>query len=172
VVCPYKKPESEAPENTPFNNQVSMLRIRSEHAIGFLKGRFQSLKGLRVSINDEKSHKYATYWAMCCISLHNVAMAHEAASKSHGSDSNSDPFVLEGLSSSGSDSAPENVSTQRQAPAVAGSGSRTATLAAARAHREELKHQLFAARERRKARRQGFFQLSSTSSSGQIDSSD
>jgi hypothetical protein len=43
VVAPYKKPERDYPDNEAFNKQVSMLRIRSEHAIGFLKGRFQSL---------------------------------------------------------------------------------------------------------------------------------
>ena len=43
-------PEPEEPENRVFNNQVSMVRIRSEHAIGYLKGQFQSLKGSRVKI--------------------------------------------------------------------------------------------------------------------------
>ncbi|KAE9388171.1 hypothetical protein BT96DRAFT_836679, partial [Gymnopus androsaceus JB14] len=60
-----------------FNNHVSMVRIRSEHAIGFLKGRFQSLKDLRVNISDEKSHKFATYWGLACILVHNFAMTCE-----------------------------------------------------------------------------------------------
>lgn len=51
-----------------------MIRIRSEHAIGYLKGRFQSLKGLRVAICDEQSHKFATYWVLACVVLHNIAL--------------------------------------------------------------------------------------------------
>src|ERR1700761_7411388 len=49
VTAPYKRPEALEPEKEEFNNHVSMLRIRSEHAIGFLKGRFHSLKHLRVN---------------------------------------------------------------------------------------------------------------------------
>ncbi|KJA12826.1 hypothetical protein HYPSUDRAFT_96761, partial [Hypholoma sublateritium FD-334 SS-4] len=74
VVAPYKKPESDLPDNAVYNNHVSMVRIRSEHTIGFLKGRFQSLKGLRINIKDEASHKFATYWVVACIGLHNFAM--------------------------------------------------------------------------------------------------
>lgn len=51
-----------------------MLRIRSEHAIGFLKGRFHSLKHLRVNISDETSHKIATYWVSTCVGIHSFAM--------------------------------------------------------------------------------------------------
>src|SRR3954470_22494302 len=40
ITAPYKKPDSDLADNEIFNNHVSMLRIRSEHAIGFLKGRF------------------------------------------------------------------------------------------------------------------------------------
>jgi hypothetical protein len=60
VVAPYKKPECEIPENEEFNNHVSMVHIRSEHAIGFLKGRFHLLKHLHIQIKDERSHKFAT----------------------------------------------------------------------------------------------------------------
>ncbi|KIK79248.1 hypothetical protein PAXRUDRAFT_84373, partial [Paxillus rubicundulus Ve08.2h10] len=74
VVAPYKAPEKISERNMEFNNHVSMLRIRSEHAIGFLKGRFQSLKGLLVRIVDEKSHKFATYWVAACIGLHAFAV--------------------------------------------------------------------------------------------------
>jgi hypothetical protein len=51
-----------------------MLHIRSEHAIGFLKGRFQSLKGLCVYIKNEKAHKIASYWVVACIGIHSFAM--------------------------------------------------------------------------------------------------
>ncbi|KDR66667.1 hypothetical protein GALMADRAFT_45593, partial [Galerina marginata CBS 339.88] len=70
VVAPFKKPESDDPNNTILDNHVSIVRIRSEHAIGFLKERFQSLKGLRINIRDEANHKFATYWIVSCIGLH------------------------------------------------------------------------------------------------------
>ncbi|KDR65953.1 hypothetical protein GALMADRAFT_81317, partial [Galerina marginata CBS 339.88] len=60
VVAPYKAPENNCPRNTEFNNHVSILRIWSEHAIGYLKGRFQSLKGLHIQIKDETTHIIAT----------------------------------------------------------------------------------------------------------------
>ncbi|KAI0045772.1 hypothetical protein FA95DRAFT_1455900, partial [Auriscalpium vulgare] len=73
-----KAPARDIPNNEVFNNHVSMVRIRSEHAIGYLKGRFHSLKGLRVSIRDSRSHKYATYWVAACIGVHAFAMQCEA----------------------------------------------------------------------------------------------
>ena len=55
-MAPYKKPERDLPDNEFYNNHVSMVRIRSEHAIGFLKGRFASLKHLRIHIKNKTSH--------------------------------------------------------------------------------------------------------------------
>jgi hypothetical protein len=62
------------PKNEEFNNHVSMVHSWSEHAIGFLKGRFQSLKHLCVHILGERSHKFATYWVAACITIHTFAM--------------------------------------------------------------------------------------------------
>jgi len=81
-----------------------MVRIRSEHAIGFLKGRFHSLKNLCVNITDKKSHILATYWVAACIGIHSFAMQHEEKEwQQDNSDSDlstpEDPFVAEGLSS-------------------------------------------------------------------------
>ena len=66
VVAPYKKPEYDLADNEIFNNHVSHIHIQSKHAIGFLKGQFQSLKELHIKITNQKSHKFATY---CCDSL-------------------------------------------------------------------------------------------------------
>ena len=74
VVAPYKRPERDLPENERFNNHVSIVRVRSEHAIRFLKGRFQSLKHLCVNICNEDSHIFATYWVKACIGVHAFAM--------------------------------------------------------------------------------------------------
>ena len=74
MVAPYKMPECEKPENKVFNNQVSMVHICSEHAIGYLKGQFQSLKGLCVKIWGETTYCIAIYWVVACIILHAFAM--------------------------------------------------------------------------------------------------
>lgn len=76
----YKAPERDYADNSVFNNHVSILRIRSEHAIGYLKGRFQS-------------------WISCCIGIHAFAMDSEArANGAAGHDFfEDDPFLAEGL---------------------------------------------------------------------------
>jgi len=81
-----------------------MLCIHSEHAIGFLKGCFQSLKGLCVYIKNEKAHKIASYWVVACIGIHLFAMLCEE--EEWGGDFNSDypnPFIQDGLSLDSSD---------------------------------------------------------------------
>jgi hypothetical protein len=47
--------------------------------MGFLKGRWTSLRGLCIRVNDEKGLKYATLWITACIHLHTFAMDHEDA---------------------------------------------------------------------------------------------
>lgn len=100
IVSPYKSPEKECNDNEIFNNYVSMVHVHSEHAIGYLKGHFQSLKCMQVTIKDEATHKFATYWATACIVLHSFTMQRKAEER--GDDDNSsdmDPFVALGLSS-------------------------------------------------------------------------
>lgn len=79
-------------ENTRYNYYVSKVRIRSEHCIGFLKGRWPSLQGLRICINNEKSIQYATLWITTCIHLHMFAMDHE-----DGTFVSRDRFLKQGL---------------------------------------------------------------------------
>lgn len=68
----HKEPASRLRSNTIFDAQVSRLRVRSEHCIGELKGRFQSLRGLRVSINSYEDHVHALRWITVAIILHNL----------------------------------------------------------------------------------------------------
>lgn len=145
IVAPFKKPERDIPENEVFNNHVSIIRIRSEHAIGFLKGRFHSLKGLRVSIINEETHKVATYWIAACIGVHAFAMqceARERAERGEDEGVDSHPFITQGLES-GSD-------CERLAPQVTGTRTR---LQHGKALRQELKEKLLASKERRQERR-------------------
>lgn len=81
---------------------LSRVRICSEHAIGFLKGQFSSLKDLRVHIVSEKSHKFATYWGLACIAIHNYAMTCEEKERHAQGNYNedyvmNDPFLQDGL---------------------------------------------------------------------------
>jgi hypothetical protein len=139
VVAPYKKPKRDLPDNEVFNNHVSQVRIRSEHAIGYLKGRFQSLKELRVMITNRKSHKFATYWIACCIGVHAFAMVCEDDEEDNSYDRQD--FINDGLSSS-SGSEPDFAPAQ-QRPGRLGEGKRLC---------EALKRRLFRAKERRQAR--------------------
>ncbi|KAF8576020.1 hypothetical protein K439DRAFT_1368342, partial [Ramaria rubella] len=47
-------------------------RIQSEHAIGYLKGWFASLKGLWQQIDDEVDHQQALEWIRACIVIHTL----------------------------------------------------------------------------------------------------
>lgn len=113
-----------------------MPQIRLEHAIGFLKGWFHSLKGLRVQIMNEQSHKFATYWVAACTGLHAFAMQCEDEDNSD-SDGESDLFIAEGLSSSNSHSG-SNI-----APATTVQTARLNHLHEAQAQWEQLKKRLF-----------------------------
>ena len=147
-MAPYKKPERDIPENAEFNNHVSMLRIHSEHAIGFLKGRFPSLKNLRLQIKNAKEHRIATLWVTACIGLHNFALRHEAEEKAEEGAAYSpaeDPFVLEGLSDSDSDGP--------GTAAVPIPSSNTRRLRLAKQVREKLKQRLFRAKDKRRQHR-------------------
>jgi hypothetical protein len=51
---------------------LAYLRIAAEHAIGMLKGRFQSLKALRFLYQDEAKMITIIKHVECCIILHNL----------------------------------------------------------------------------------------------------
>ncbi|KIM77327.1 hypothetical protein PILCRDRAFT_76885 [Piloderma croceum F 1598] len=114
VVSPYKKPERDIPKNEEFNNHLSMVRIHSKHVIGFLKGRFHSLKHLQLHISDERSQKFATYWIAACIGVYAFIMQCEDEEQEDVDSDFEDPFIAEGLSpsSSSSDSEPTPQSHQ------------------------------------------------------------
>ena len=142
IVSPYKKPERDLPDNEVFNNHVSRVRIRSEHAIGYLKGHFHSLKNLRLKIKNKATHILATYWIVACIGVHNFAMRCEEQEQQidRFDTDREDPFIAEGLSSS-SDS--DIGSTMP--PRVNAS---SAHLRAGKIHCENLKAQLFRSKAR------------------------
>jgi hypothetical protein len=75
----HKKPASDDPANTLFNKFVANLRVQSEHCMGALKGRFQCLQGLQISINSKQDHHFACQWIMIAIILHNLVIDVEGA---------------------------------------------------------------------------------------------
>ncbi|KAE8217893.1 hypothetical protein CF326_g9307, partial [Tilletia indica] len=57
-----------------FNYAVSNVRVRSEHAFGYLKGRFQCLRGLRQLVRDEFDHQRLSVTVIGALVAHNLAL--------------------------------------------------------------------------------------------------
>lgn len=70
----HKRPAADIRENRIFDKAVAHLRVRSEHCMGALKGRFQCLRGLRVNINSPQDHIQAGRWMTVCVILHNLVI--------------------------------------------------------------------------------------------------
>lgn len=77
MIIPYKSPATSIKDNRTFNFHLSRIRIRAEHTIGYLKGRFQSLKELRVQISGPPDFAYATLWIKSCIIIHSFCQDYE-----------------------------------------------------------------------------------------------
>lgn len=67
------------PTQNHFNNALSKLRVASEHCNGMLKGRFGSLKELRLLISDAKSAGHVCAWISACVVLHNFLIVERFA---------------------------------------------------------------------------------------------
>ena len=75
IVSPYSHAASLASEEFhKFNTAVSNIQIRAEHAIGYLKGRFQALKGLHSLIRDKDSHSTVSKMVVAMLVAHNLAI--------------------------------------------------------------------------------------------------
>jgi hypothetical protein len=51
-------------------NLFKQVRVKSEHAMGYLKRQFSSLQGLRQQIDNATDHKRALIWVKTCIIIH------------------------------------------------------------------------------------------------------
>jgi hypothetical protein len=76
IVPAFKKPPTRrlSEDEAQFNFKLSSIRVRVEHCIGILKGRFQSLKGLRTVIRREKDIRQLVYWIRSCCVIHNLVL--------------------------------------------------------------------------------------------------
>jgi hypothetical protein len=120
-----------------------MVRIRSEHVIGYLKGRFHSLKNLHIHITSRRRHVIATYWIAACIGVHSFALQceeHEHQEAGHFEEEWIDPFIVEGLDDIAGDD--EDIGPVHR-PHLGYSRSSQVRLEAAKACREKLKRRLF-----------------------------
>ena len=68
----YKGKELLDRRNVDFNYRLAQSRVRIEHAIGVLKGRFSSLRELRTQIRNRKEMKVTIKWIISCVVLHNL----------------------------------------------------------------------------------------------------
>jgi hypothetical protein len=73
VITPFKRLRGQGhlPHEDAFNMELSKWRVIIEQTIGMLKGRFQSLKELRILIRGPRSAQRANAWIRVCIILHN-----------------------------------------------------------------------------------------------------
>jgi hypothetical protein len=69
TLIPYKQPEGEQLE---FNRKISSARIIVEHVMGLLKGRWSSLRGLRVHLHKKEDTEKVNKWIITCLILHNM----------------------------------------------------------------------------------------------------
>lgn len=58
-----------------FNTCVAHVRVVNEHTIGVLKGRWASLKELRIQLNKKEDMERILRWITACIVLHNMLIS-------------------------------------------------------------------------------------------------
>jgi hypothetical protein len=51
---------------------IAQVRVKSEHSVGYVKGRFRSLSGLRQQIDDSIDHERALAWVKACLVIHTL----------------------------------------------------------------------------------------------------
>ena len=68
----FKSPAANRPENASFNHCIAKSRVRNEHCIGVLKGRWASLREMRQQIRNDKDMETLVSWVVACCVLHNM----------------------------------------------------------------------------------------------------
>ncbi|KAF7369574.1 DDE family endonuclease [Mycena venus] len=60
------------PHKVAKASQLHLVRVKSEHSVGYVKGRFRSLSGLRQQIDDSLDHERALAWVKACLIIHTL----------------------------------------------------------------------------------------------------
>jgi hypothetical protein len=74
ICTPYRQPAASIPHNKVFNELFSSGRIVIEHVNGILKGRFSSLKGIRIQVKTATDFQRINEWITVCLILHNILL--------------------------------------------------------------------------------------------------
>ena len=74
---PYRNPQAQLPINSQFNELFSSARVKIEHVNGIWKGRFASLKNLRIQVKQMKQFGDINRWIVVCIILHNLLLSYK-----------------------------------------------------------------------------------------------
>jgi len=74
-IVPFKRCPVLTKKEKTFNRHISKYRVKVEHTIGIMKGRFQSLLGLRVQVNKAAGHQKACRWVGGGAVLHNILIS-------------------------------------------------------------------------------------------------
>lgn len=80
-----------------YNFQWAWLWVQSEHTIGFLNGRWSSLKELWLHIASDEAFAHATDWVLVCCVLHQICMAGDDDASDRVQIGVEPPVVVQGL---------------------------------------------------------------------------
>ncbi|MBW0564385.1 hypothetical protein O181_104100, partial [Austropuccinia psidii MF-1] len=72
LIPAYRAPAANAPINAEFNYCLAKSRVRNEHTIGILKGRWASLREMRLNLNGREDIQPYMEWIKSCCILHNM----------------------------------------------------------------------------------------------------
>lgn len=75
TIVPSYKVNTKGSNIEEFNTCVAHARVVNEHTIGVLKGRWCSLRELRVQLIDEDAVERALRWIQSCVVLHNMLLS-------------------------------------------------------------------------------------------------
>lgn len=94
VLGPYLEPEVTTSHRRNYSFELARLRVRSEQSIGILKGRWASLKELRLGISSDKAITHETDWVLACCILHNICRRKEDESPERVNDGQEPPVTV------------------------------------------------------------------------------
>lgn len=90
LLTPYRHPAAAVPHNQLYNTLISSPRQKIEHVNGILKGRFQSLKNVRILIRFKNDLNKFCRWILACLVLHNMLIHYQDSWDDKDDDENDD----------------------------------------------------------------------------------